>query len=341
MALDKNLTGEQIQQVLDLFLYKALEPVVLYSDVFDAQVSYILSLVSANRKRKPSSLPRDRVIEILCTYLTEDDRRRKFELIREARIERSFVHGFISRFLSRNKGFLIAYKKFVAGRGDRLIMRCDLDFEAVRSSCDSRQDLYRIVQLSTSYLSKFYEYKSLVLDHYLKLSSRQAKVFVKSNRSSNIDFHDVRQSILKSISIAIDKYDSNKGALTSYINWWVLNALTCGGSEYEYGIAYLIPQTHKKKLAEKTSGEINFSVSLDDLSGGDDDAPTKSLHSVLGDDNDPADSIERAQMGKIVQYIAKSSDIRGCARLVLDIGEVFSEKELQAMRDHSREEGCA
>jgi len=336
MPLDKNLTGEQIQQVLDLFLYKTLEPIILNSDVFDEQASYILALVSANRKRKPSSLHRDRIIELLCRFLVSTDREEKFKLLREARLERSFLHVFATRYLTRYGDFAAHYQKMMLARSsDRLLIKGDLDTTAQQSGCDNRQGLYRVVTIGNDYLKKFYECRARVLDHYLKLSSKQASIYIKAN-GANFDFHDVRQTILKSVLLAIDKYDSNKGALTSYINWWVLNAQTCGTAEHEYGIAYTIPQSHRKKIAEKNTGFMNHSVSLDDALT--EEGAGRTLHSVIGNDHNIQDNFEQNETDIIVMYLSKKADLRGCARLVLDIGEYFSEDERLRMEEHTREE---
>src|SRR5690606_36939465 len=133
--------------------------------------------------------------------------------------------------------------------------------------------------------------------------------------------------------LAIDKYDSNKGALTSYINWWILNAQTCNTSEHEYGIAYVVPQSHRKKIAEKSTGYLNHSVSLDDLVN---EESSKNLHSLIGDGYDVAEDFERGETSRMIMYLAKHADINGCARLTLDIGEYFSPEELAVMADHMR-----
>lgn len=335
MPLDKNLTGEQIQHVLDLFLYKALEPIVLYSDAFDAQVSYVLYLVSSNRKRKPSSIPRESLISLLCSFMAENDRRRKFEILREAKLERSFLHIFAKRYLERFNPVRKEYAKFVKAKPkNRLLHKNNLDSEAVRAECYSREDLFCIINISNDYLAKFYEYRSLVLDHYIKLASRHAHQYIKSN-GSNFEVNEVKQIILRSILLAIDKYDSNKGAFTSYINWWILNAQTSGISEHEYGIAYTIPQSHRKRLAEKTSQYKNYSISLDDA--GTEEDP-KSLHNVIPNSQNLEDELESEETEKIVQQIVKSVDTRGCARLILDIGEHFTKEELDIMRQQTLEE---
>lgn len=335
---DKNLTGEQIQQVLDLFLYKALEPIILYTDMFDQQVAYILSVVSSNRKRKVSSLDRDRTVDLLCRYLFATDRRKKFEILREAKIERSFLHVFANRFLQKISNYCSKYNAFLLFDGNtagRNALREELNTIAVRLGCKDRQSMYTIATVSLGYLKRFYDYRAQVLEKYAKQASSQAKAHT-STKGSNFDFNDVRQTILKGILLAIDKYDSERGALTTYINWWVLNAQTCNTSEHEYGIAYVVPQSQRKKIAEHTTSYLNHSVSLDELA--DDEGNTKNLHSVIGDGVDHDDQLIKSEADVHVRRIAKLADVRGCARLVLEIGECFSEADYAKMRAHTEKE---
>lgn len=324
--IDKNLTGEQIQKVMDMLLYSSLEPIMLHSDIFDEQISLMLSVVTTNRKRKLSSLPREELISNLCTILVISDRKKKFELFKSCRMERSFIHCFIKFFLHDNREFLDLYRQFIYKPSKDIRNTLD-NIAYVNGGCSSRVHMYDIALNSKAYLEKFYEFRSKVLDNYLRHSSTQAKSHMSMSSGTQMDFHDLKQSILKAMVVALDKYDSSKGALTTYINWWVLNAQTCG-SDHEYGVAYLVPQSQKKKLFEGSSGEVNFSVSLDALKTGDE----KDLHEILSNDGTLTESIEQVQEMDIVRLLVKSIDRHGIARLVLDIGEVFSDYEINAMR---------
>ena len=133
-----NLTGEQIQIILDLFLYKALEPVILHSTLFDTQVSYLLNLTTGNRKRKISSIDRELVIESLASYLVVTDRREKFEVIRSARVERSFIPTFLSRFQSHNREFMDLYSEYMLNQKSRTVVRERLDVMARQAGCATR-----------------------------------------------------------------------------------------------------------------------------------------------------------------------------------------------------------
>lgn len=334
-----NLTGEQIQIILDLFLYKALEPVILHSTAFDNQVSYLLTLITGNRKRKISSIEREQVIELLAAYLVVEDRREKFELIRSARIERSFIHAFLSRFLAHNDAFLGLYRDFMVNTKTRTVTGERLAAMATGSGCVDRNALYSIMSLSSGYLSNFYKYREVIVNHYVKMASKKADEYIESNPSMGYDFMDVRQNILKSVLTAIDKYNSDRGALTSYINWWVLNALTCGTDEHEYGIAYTIPQSQRKKIANGTStGEVNFSVSMDTLTNNDDEDGERNLHNSLSAEEAVAEEIERSEVEETIRFLVKSVDYKGTARLLLDIGEFFSPKEREQMDEQMQKE---
>ena len=95
----QNLTGGNIQTVLDNLLYRALEPIVFNTHVFDTQIVHILSRITINKKRKLVSIDRIKAISLLAKALTETDVKTKFSLIEQAKIERSVVHRFINTIL--------------------------------------------------------------------------------------------------------------------------------------------------------------------------------------------------------------------------------------------------
>lgn len=321
----KNMTGEQIQKVLDFFLYQALEALMLRSDIFDEQIAYILSLTVTNRKRKVSAKPKDELIGMLGACLATADRRVKFDLFRECRVERSFVHGFMYKVLQEptNATFLKLYRDFIRGNSDA---KTQLDNIAYINFQCSRAEAWTIMQHLTAFMGKFFEFRTTILGNYMKMSSVQAKSFISGSPNGQYDFGDLRQSILKATLTALDKYDSSKGALTTYINWWVLNAQT-SSSEHEYGVAYTIPQAHKRKIALEGSADVNFSVSLDALVG----EGETTLHESVASGIEVAGEYERHSTNMRMRKLIKAVDTNGVARLYLDIGEVFTKRELRTM----------
>jgi hypothetical protein len=85
------------------------------------------------------------------------------------------------------------------------------------------------------------------------------------------------------------------------------------------------------------NAEVNFSVSLDKLTGsGEDGEGQADLKDYIVGDVGPEVKLERDQEINTIRYLAKCADVRGLARLYLDIDEVFSKKELRQMRDTMR-----
>lgn len=331
MAADKNLTGEQIQQIMDMLLYKALEPIILYTDEFDAQVEYLLYLITTNRKRKLTSIDRDVVLCSLASYLTEKDKAVRLSIIKSARIERFFIHAFISKFCANAQPFIAGYHEFLLNpTPDK---KDKLNALAKSLANTSRHRLYKAYNIASVYITRFYDYRATVIGHYVKNVSKLAKAHTNMS-TSNTSFHDLRQSIFRNTLTALDKYDSRKGALTSYINTWAKNATTTA-KEHEYNIAYTIPQSQRKKLVDGTATDRNFSVSLDSLYS-DNDEESLALYGILAESSMEED-IERADTVNMVQRVAKSVDPLGIARLTLDIGEYFSDAELRLMQAHTVE----
>jgi hypothetical protein len=340
--LTSNLTGGQIQEVLDFLIYESLAPLVKTSDVFDVQIVYLLGLTARNRKRKLSALPREEFMTSLCHCLITDDRDKKIHILTNSKIERGFVYNFVVKFLKETEGYAELYQRYLLATGHERIM-LDMKLRALEQNVgNSRSRLFSTINIAQDYLELAYEFRNSIVSNYVKLAYKQAKAFCKM-KGENFDFKDVYHNFLTAITKAVDKYDCTKGALTSYINYWVLNAQTCSNTDHghEYGIAYSIPQMQRKQMAQGTnsSGDVNFSVSLDKLVSSDsgEDGATSLQDYIVGDVGAEV-KLEQRQEMEVVRYLAKCADIRSLARLYLDIDEVFSKKELRLMRKTMREQ---
>lgn len=329
-----NLTGGQVQQVLDQFIYRAIQPFVLYSDVFDAQLAYLLGHATANKKRKLSAHPREQFISILCDALMEKDRAKKFEIVSGAKIERSFVYGFVVNLLDYAKEYQSVYFQYMTCDTDADRVRLDLKLSRIENQCRMpRTHLYGAISIAESYLDLAYTFRNRIVEQYIKHARKAARNHIREH-AGQFDFNDVAQNLLTAVTRAIDKYDSSRGALTSYVNFWILNAF--GNSEYghEYGTAYAVSQQQKRRMASGATTDVNFAVSLDKTHGEDTD-----LRDILVGDPGVDHSLEQNQQIDTIRYLAKRADTNGLARLYGDIDEVFTEKERMRMASQMQSEG--
>lgn len=328
----ENLTGGQIQEVLDFLVIQAIKPIILRSNIFDSQIIYLLGLVTKNRKRKLSSLPREEFISILCQYLSTTDLNKKVALLEIAKIERGFLYNFVVNVLEKLNSFDSIYttRLLCTNKLDRL--RLDKKLQVIAKSVGlTSEQAYLVGIQSKDYLELAYSFRNSIVNNYVRYCYKQAKIFCAS-KSNSFDFQDVWHNFLMSITKAIDKYDCSKGALTSYIKWWILNVQTASPADHghEYGTAYTIPQLQRKALATKNKDSINFSLSLNTILTS--DGSEAVLKDYVTKESGLDESLEKEQDEDIIKYLIKKADVRsGLARLYLDVSEYFSEKEMKKM----------
>ena len=321
-----NLTGGMVQEVLDFLLYCGLEPIVRNSSVFDVQLVHMLSIASTNKKRKISALDRGAFINKICTALSTDDIELKLECISSSKMERGFVYNFLVNFLNSSSDYLDLYTQYLTCTNHADKVSLSKRLAAIESDLAfSRTGLFQTLTRCRKYVDLAYEFRNSIVGQYIKHAYKQAHSYCKQ-KGRNFDFDDVYQSLMAAITKALDKYDSSKGALTSYINYWVLNALTYANANYghEYGVAYLIPQTQKKAVQGSKADRVNFSVSLSTLIDNDSEA-------AFGDLLVSPSSVEDEYIAdkdlEDTSYLIKCADPEGLARLYLNLNEYISVKE--------------
>ncbi len=331
-----NKTGAQVQKLLDTLLYEAFHGIVTKTQTVDSQLVHVLSFITRNKKRKPCAKDREEAISIICKALTVEDKEEKFELIKSLGLERNIVQVFVIRLIDRyHDEFMEIYNDYLTDKKNRHLHNAKLNRILNAVGCESRSDMYMLLTNAKYYITLYRDYFSEVVTDYVKLCSHKASDFVKS-KTGNFDVNDVRQRILRSVVIAINKYSSSKGALTSYIKWWMMNALTCQSSEYEYGIAYSIPQNTKKQCVSGSVSHSNFSVSLDGLQD-QTEGDEANLHEILGEERpDVAHSLESDATVRALSILYKRVDSYGLGRLVLEAPEHFTLRERQKMLRHMK-----
>lgn len=327
-----NLTGGHIQEVLDFLMHNSIQPIVLNSDVFDIQLIALLSLTARNKKRKLSSLSREDFISKLSYILTCDSRVEKFKIISSSRIERGFIYNFVVRYLEACEGYDRLYYEYLTC-SDR-IRKAILGRKMAVIEDDvgtPRDKLYSTIATARSYLEKMYEFRNSVVEQYLKHSYVKARKYVKEH--PNCDLRDVYQNFNAAVTKSVDKYDCSKGALTSYVDFWIRNAenSTSTGFGHEYGIAYSLPQQQKEKIVSGKSSTVNFSISLNQLQASEEGV---SLLETLEGDVAIDEKIMRAQEIERIRRLAKLADPKGIARLYLDIDEHIDERFVKQMQSH-------
>ena len=335
----RNLTGGQLQTLMDALLYSALRPIVENTDAFQPQLEYVLTLLVMNKKRRPCACDPDHAMHYLIKALSCDPQER-LQYIRKLKLERNFVYGFIRNFLAYyHADFLAHYTQMLQNLGDRKEKVRErhkriLDGMCNDVACGSRAQMYHTLLRAAHMLPKFFTVFNAIVENFMGFCAQQAASYCAKNQGHQYDMSDVRQNFMRAVIVGMNKYDCARGAHTGYIKWWLMHAQTCGASGHEYGLAFTVPQSQKKRIARQEAGGVsNFSISLDTPTNEDDEV---SLHDKLGGHSQDleAEINNSKQLHRLAQ-IAKALDPYGIARLQLDMVEPFSEAEITAMNEHT------
>lgn len=335
----RELSGGQLQELMDTLLYAALTPVVENTDLFTPQLAYVLSLLVTNKKRKPCAADPEQATYLLIRALSAP-RSAKMEYIKRIGLERNFVYGFLKNFISYyEKPYMDLYTRFLqnAQHQSAETLRQQLDNMVHGAGAESRTGLYNTIIRVNYVLPEFFTVFEAAVSNYIGFCAQQAKSYVAKNPNHQYDVKDVTQNFIGAVIVALNKYDCDRGAQSTYVKWWIMHAQTCGSSGHEYGLAYTIPQSQRKRLAiGDSSGGANFSVSLDQQP---EDDEGSSLHDRLGGESEDLESeIGHSRLLRRLAEVAKRVDPCGIARLQYDMDEVFFPEEIQIMNDHMAEE---
>jgi uncharacterized protein YejL (UPF0352 family) len=165
----------------------------------------------------------------------------------------------------------------------------------------------------------------MIMEKYMRFVMMEAQMFHKQQREHNphlnFDIEDLAQNFSLAVNKAIDKCDAQQGTLTSYIKNWIKDAKGNPQLRGEYGIAYTIPASQRRAMAQSTNNKaVNISVSIDD----------EELQGLRSESN-IEEEYERKRTIDLVRVLAKRADPTGISRMFLGIGEILLPEELRQL----------
>jgi hypothetical protein len=342
-TVNENLNGGQIQAILSGFLYRSIHPVVEYTKLFDNFVAYLLFYMIKIKKRRVTYVNKNIAIARLVLYLFTDDSTLKFRLLRLLGIERYYLYRYLTscnliltKMADMHIKLLAASTKATTVEADALL-KDQHNYAQMAASVNIQPDMINYVMgIMRMYMDCYIQYRQQVISHYYKLCYKKARRQQREKNTPGLDLREIYQNYLIAVAKAVDKYDARRGAMTSYVNWWILNVDTCDYSKYEYGIAYHIPSAYRRDMASKVvRDQTNFSVSLETAVVTRNSDSSIQLKDTIEDEG--SDHAERHETDEIMyrfRRLVKSVDPTGLARISLGVEEVFNDKELTRMRQH-------
>jgi hypothetical protein len=245
-----NPSSVQIADTLDYLIFKAIKPVIYNTHYVEKTLVEIISFVAVNGRRKLSKISQQELTDMLFTIIVSNNNDEKYNLLKKIRLERS-VYFMLLDSLHRLgdiyiKSFIVT--KTSTDKNTVYIAYRTIDQIKRLVGVKNEKALLKTFTVSNFWKDQAYNFRGMIIEKYIKLAYNESLKLIASTKL-HIDQNDLFTDLVSSIPKAIDKFDPEKGTLTSYIKWWFLDAGVSGNKTHEYGNVFVMtPQTRKKHL---------------------------------------------------------------------------------------------
>lgn len=301
-SIKENYSSAQYINVLDKLLFRALKPVIFNTNFLNAYLVELLHLSIINHRRKISNLSKEKFITYVFLFLVSD-KETQFKLIRKMKLERTFINFVLNRFLSNLSEYY-----------DTLLLcsKNDLEAQIKKSYLESQvkflsnTSLHNLYKECEEQLGLSRSFKKKIVEKYVRHIINAAQSHYKMN-DSKMELDEIIQTMFVYGSHAIDKYDQNKGTLTSYITTWLQHARN-QSSVNELETSFLLPHSKRSEIR-------NASV------------PLETIENMEAEETEINDDIIR------VRQLAKIADPKGFARIAMEIQEYLTREEIMLQKE--------
>jgi len=302
-VISDNLTSLQYLQTLDLFLWRALEPI--HAECPSLFNNYLAKIVST-QINKPSTKftsmmaeERPKLPVLLFNALTSSNPKKAHEYVRQMYINRGLLFGFLSLFLNSLRPYEELHQPLLSMNP---IIRRSKMWEIERSvGLRPGSSLYAVIQQVKYWHDKARWFKELIMQKYIRLALNHARTTYK-DYNHFIDLDDVAQTYLVTVSRSIDRCDSRQGVLTTFITNWFKSA--------------------RSEVADMAKGQMDQSYDSMTEDNGD------SVSDIIGFStlDTSSETVEH------IAYVAKKMDKHGYIRAALGIPEFLTDSQIKTLK---------
>lgn len=266
--LANNASAHQIAKTLDDFIHRALSCVVSVSALADvAYCDVLYYFVLGSKKRKITAHERAAFADLLFVFLMSDDFEEKSKALKNFKIERQINFRILKFFCNATKTWPDVYAALLSRgspsvRAANAVLKNNVFGAVLAYKKTTFYDMYVASKTASLFAGFAYTFRCWVVEKYIRWAHQKAMGYIR-HTGLHIDPDDLLDNLFVNILTALDKYQSDKGALTSYIEQWVRNGATQAASGHEYGVAFTIPAAQRRKKLDSGEAFDNFAHNLE------------------------------------------------------------------------------
>lgn len=224
--LPTNLTTSQYLQTLDQYLLRSITPIINGTRFLDGFLARLVGWQEKNFRRKVTFENRRVVPAKIITFLLQPSDEGRLKAFVDLLLDRGVVFEAIALFYERTALYVAASDCELSRPGH---VGVDLPYclfvrESVETEMRATVSLTAVLSESRYWADCAVAFKQLILEKYTRLCLNTAQADYVSYFKHSVPLGDIVHWYWISASRAIDKCDSNQGALTSHIAKWFLTA---------------------------------------------------------------------------------------------------------------------
>lgn len=325
--LPDNYSTEQLLDTLDELILRAVNSIIECSNFLDSRLVTIATWYSTNQRRKISPIDKGQFIASTVAYQLSDTRT-KARIYRKLGLERNLSIALIHLWLTTAKEIVDLELDCLCDQDKDGESR--LSFLRLQLGVTQPHLIFSSFHTVNYYVKQALMFREQMAEKYMRKVVNEAVAYHKDQTKRNgprMNLNDIAQNFMVAVLKAIDKCDSKKGTLTTYVDHWLTNAKTTNVFRHETGVAYSLPSGQRKNLATGLSVISNFAVSIDD----------SEIINMEAEQNQEEELI-RQDIINHVRQLSKAVDPVGLGRIYLGITEVLSAEEVSQLRLASQQQ---
>ena len=318
-TIKDNLSGSQITTLLERFIFAALKPLCYNTTIIRRIFADILVQTYNDNRRKISVLDKQVLIDLIYSSVVVIDNKQSWTSLKKSSIERLILIRILDLFLNLTKDYLY-YEQCFLHKKSNFYEEKMKNIENLLGA--DRKRLSAIVRNTQCNTDFYYKFKQMVVEKYIKLAYAESCKTKKLSNNINIDSEELFKNLILAIDRAIDKYSPERGALSSYVQWWFKDAKINSEFGHEYGQTMQVSGGTRRSIADKHSKGLfhlnTFTQNIQDHLD------------IESDDNTEQDLMNRQQENSLLIMINK---LKNCnlAKLFLEVPYILSPTDKQKL----------
>ena len=256
--IKNNLSSQQIAAMLDMLLHAAAAPLFERSFLMRELILQTLLQTQDDHRRKVSIHNKDITASLVVHAVLNKD----FSPLAICGIDRSMIFSSINLVHNKLKKIvdleIMATQKSKRRRHyiNKMLKSC----KEIGVQVDEALPLFNWVN---NHLKMYRLLKEYISAKYYKFAWREACA-ANMITGLHVDINELSKNYNMAVEKAIDKYDSDKGTLTSYIQQWLKAAKTNPDFPHQYCESYSMPSSIRKDKERSGIALTNMSQTIEE-----------------------------------------------------------------------------